>query len=102
MIAFAAAVANAVEVPFAPTRNFTDVRVRLHPFTNARRLRETCADELGVVVSTSEPGCAKMLDVCDVYVLIPAHSEDRERMAIVGHEVMHCFYGAYHAEGGKL
>lgn len=34
--------------------------------------------------------------ICDVFVLKPKDENDKNRMEILGHEIMHCTDGAYH------
>lgn len=91
-------VLNAKEIPFTPTREFTDVRVITHPYKTRKEVVEACA-AIGIAVSVSEPGCARMQKACEIWFVLPSHSEDQERLALLGHELLHCLYGRYHEEG---
>lgn len=35
-------------------------------------------------------------DTCTIYVAIPKGKDDRVALQMLGHEVLHCFSGAYH------
>lgn len=91
------ACAKAAEA-FEPTREVESMNVTVRYFHTQPSLRTACAD-MGVIVSTSEPGCARTYvdqGRCEIFVMRPRSSEDRERLSVIGHETLHCFHGRYH------
>jgi len=54
-------------------------------------------------------GCSKWNDtradgsrVCSIYAPMPRSERDTERLATLGHELMHCFDGAWHDRWGRM
>ena len=54
-------------------------------------------------------GCAKWNDVradgsrvCSIYAPMPRSERDTERLATLGHELMHCFDGSWHDRWGQM
>lgn len=63
---------------------------------NTEEVTKKC-NSLGLTYSAN--GCARSnptnINICEVYVVEPANFDDKTRLAILGHEVWHCF-GAKH------
>ena len=54
-------------------------------------------------------GCSKWNDVradgsrvCSIYAPMPRSERDTERLATLGHELMHCFDGSWHDRWGNM
>lgn len=54
-------------------------------------------------------GCSKWNDaradgsrVCSIYAPMPRNERDTERLATLGHELMHCFDGNWHDRWGRM
>jgi hypothetical protein len=54
-------------------------------------------------------GCSKWNDVrpdgsrvCSIYAPMPRNERDTERLATLGHELMHCFDGSWHDRWGRM
>ena len=54
-------------------------------------------------------GCSKWNDVaadgsrvCSIYAPMPRDERDTERLATLGHELMHCFDGRWHDRWGRM
>ena len=54
-------------------------------------------------------GCSKWNDVqadgsriCSIYAPMPRSERDTERLATLGHELMHCFDGSWHDRWGRM
>jgi hypothetical protein len=54
-------------------------------------------------------GCSKWNDVaedgarvCSIYAPMPRSEHDTERLATLGHELMHCFDGRWHDRWGRM
>lgn len=54
-------------------------------------------------------GCSRWNDVrpdgsrvCTIYAPMPRSERDSERMATLGHELMHCFDGSWHDRWGRM
>jgi hypothetical protein len=54
-------------------------------------------------------GCSKWNDagadgsrVCSIYAPMPRSEHDTERLATLGHELMHCFDGSWHDRWGRM
>ena len=54
-------------------------------------------------------GCSKWNDVrpdgsrvCSIYAPMPRSERDTERLATLGHELMHCFDGGWHDRWGRM
>ncbi|WP_407305623.1 hypothetical protein [Acinetobacter sp.] len=81
--------------PIKPTRDTKDFTVRLN-IVSPNEITEVCT-KLGTVYEAN--GCNAFHipeNFCDIYVMMPDSVDDQKKMAILGHELMHCRYGAYH------
>ncbi len=54
-------------------------------------------------------GCSKWNDaqpdgsrVCSIYAPMPRSERDTERLATLGHELLHCFDGSWHDRWGRM
>lgn len=54
-------------------------------------------------------GCSKWNDVrpdgsrvCSIYAPMPRDERDTQRLATLGHELMHCFDGSWHDRWGRM
>ena len=54
-------------------------------------------------------GCSKWNDaradgsrICSIYAPMPRSERDTERLATLGHELMHCFDGSWHDRWGRM
>ena len=54
-------------------------------------------------------GCSRWNDVradgsrvCSIYAPMPRSERDTERLATLGHELMHCFDGSWHDRWGRM
>ena len=84
---------------FKPSRINETMRVRVHAFASDAALREHCAN-LGVFFR-AQGGCTQSwpdAGECTIYVVLPKDTNDAAREQLVGHEVLHCFYGHWHAK----
>lgn len=84
--------------PIKPTRDEAVVKVKLVLGTR-KEIQDECA-RFGIILG-SEGGCAVFRRSeegasCTAYAPKPHGTDDGERMALVGHEVLHCFKGEYH------
>lgn len=69
-----------------------DVYVSLHTYATLEEVAAVCGQPLA--------GCAikrMATNYCEVHVLAP--SGDPRDAAIIGHEIAHCFFDRYHAQG---
>ena len=93
-----------------PTRELeTSITLRVH-FQSQKRTVQKCNDlgawseKLSEKASRSGSeaiGCARMdtVDkVCDVYAVDISDTDQTDRLATLGHEVLHCLVGRYHTE----
>ena len=101
MFATASACASATrdDEPFSPTRSESVMTVSIVAGGTAG-IRERC-NALGAYSAVGVPGCAvtdTVAKTCTVYVVLPQKMSDQERFAILGHEVLHCFFGRYHSQ----
>jgi len=81
--------------PIVPTQDVQNFTVTLN-FVNPRDITQKCTD-LGVPYDAN--GCNAFYTAtnhCEVFVMMPRYVGDEDRMAIIGHEIMHCRYGRYH------
>ncbi len=97
------------EEAIVPTRNESQVTVELRLYDTPREVVRACK-KLGAWASFTEdevlrahpaPGCDafdRETHSCTMHTLRPRYVEDAERMENLGHETMHCFYGAYHQQ----
>jgi hypothetical protein len=92
-----------------PTRNEALVSVALKLYDSKTRVIEVClalgAWEGQTVAQVAKvvdaPGCAAFdpnTKHCTIHNLTPKKVEDTARMENLGHELLHCFKGAYHSE----
>lgn len=92
LISGCASVGSERIVPTRDTPNFT-VRLNIIP---ERDIARRC-DQLGVKYESD--GCNAFhspANFCDIYVMMPNSVDDRKKMEIIGHELLHCRYGEYH------
>ena len=92
-----------------PTRNESEVTVVLLQYDNAKAVVRAC-QRMGawpgftvdqVVAAHPAPGCNAFepeAHRCTIHTLRPRYVEDDDRMANQGHELEHCFHGAYHKQ----
>lgn len=93
----------------SPTREEAEVTVVLHQYDNAKSLVRACL-RMGawpgftvdqVVAAHPAPGCNAYepeAHRCTIHTLKPRYVEDDDRMANQGHELEHCFHGAFHKQ----
>ena len=94
-----------------PTRNEAQVQVQMHQYDSPRVVVRECL-AMGAWVGMTEdqvlhahpaPGCMEFhpdTKLCIIHTLKPRYVEDDDRMQNMGHEVLHCFEGAYHTQDG--
>jgi hypothetical protein len=78
-----------------PTRDTKDFTVRLNVVPQ-NQITEKC-NALGNAYDAN--GCNAFHtpeNFCDIYVVMPDNVNDSKRLEIMGHELLHCRYGAYH------
>lgn len=81
--------------PLKQTRDDPKFSVELQ-IVPENKIQETCA-ALGVEYTAN--GCNAFntsTKTCVIYVMPQRYQEDTQRLAIIGHEVWHCRYGAWH------
>ena len=92
-----------------PTHNAeeTDFTINIKTFRNSRQLNRyieknnipTEGEVDGVAQWSIKPIEGATPSRCNVYVVQPNSQTDHATMETWGHELMHCVYGSYHAEG---
>lgn len=96
-ICVAATAQPAVAQPFKPTRFNQTMAVTLE--TGVREEVYAKCVTAGAHTSPRNPGCTISYPDrgrCTIYVIVPDAMDQSHRFERVGHEVLHCFYGAYH------
>lgn len=92
-----------------PTRNESQVTVVLMQYDNPKQVVHACQkmgawpgwSDTQVLAGHPAPGCNAfdtVTKVCTIHTLRPRFVEDDDRMANQGHELEHCFEGAYHKQ----
>jgi len=92
-----------------PTRNETQVVVVLMQYDTPKAVVHACQKmgawpgwtDTQVLAGHPAPGCNSFdpsTKVCTIHTLRPRFVEDDDRMANAGHELLHCFEGAYHKQ----
>ena len=76
------------------------VTVTLHPLNNLKEIDKVCVG-LGVIKSKNGVilGCTlfnRKENRCTMFVMIPKYVQGHKIMAIMGHELLHCFAGPFH------
>lgn len=92
-----------------PTRTESQVTVVLMQYDSAKAVVHACQKmgvwpgwtDTQVLAGHPAPGCNAFdpsTRVCTIHTLKPRFVEDDDRMANQGHELEHCFHGAYHRQ----
>lgn len=95
LLALTACDKNNMAEPIKPTHDIKSFSVTLN-FVPAEKIKETC-DKLGVPYTAN--GCNAFYtprNHCEVYAVEPRTMNDSNEFKILGHELLHCRYGAYH------
>lgn len=90
-------------------RTSTDIRLTVIPYKHPGELARAHAAMTGHAVMLpnaqgfalwNEGGTAEPW--CELHLVMPAldRTDDSSRLTSAGHELMHCIYGTWHAEGG--
>lgn len=84
-----------------------DFTMKVHVFPNETQLNRAVKRLEGAPAYEVEGIAQARVDVignirrCDIYVVKPNSSRDYSQQETWGHELMHCIYGLYHAEGQR-
>lgn len=86
---------NQKQLPLKQTRDDPKFSVELH-IVPEDKIKQQC-EALGVEYTAD--GCNAFnteTKTCVIYVMPQRYQEDAQRLQIIGHEIWHCRYGAWH------
>lgn len=89
---------NAEEVDFTIKVHTFESEIQLNRYVKRLEGAPTYAVEGLAQVRVDAIGNVRR---CDIYVLRPGGARDYKQQETWGHELMHCVYGLYHAEGQR-
>ena len=81
--------------PIKPTQDVKSFSVTLN-FVEAEKIKDTC-EKLGVAYTAN--GCNAFYipqNHCEIYAVAPKTMNHTGEFQVLGHELLHCRYGAYH------